>query len=144
MFRVQKNRLKQNLLTTKSKLVKLRLHENISFKAANVLFLKVFSDCLNMFGCFVGLFGSFVFLQVLWLTICTALVGYSTEGLFKQWLNRKVSIMCFGVLSSAISSLITYHNPENRPKNGICVANHTSPIDVLVLMCDNCYSLVCD
>lgn len=95
-----------------------------------------------MFVRFVGLFGSFMSLQVLWLTICTALVGYVTEGAFKQWLNRKVSIMCFGVLSSAISSLITYHNPENRPKNGICVANHTSPIDVLVLMCDNCYSLV--
>lgn len=50
--------------------------------------------------------------------------------------------MCFGVLSSALSSVITYHNVENRPKNGICVANHTSPIDVLILMCDNCYSLV--
>lgn len=51
--------------------------------------------------------------------------------------------MCFGILSSALSSVVTYHNPENMPKNGICVANHTSPIDVLMLMCDNCYSLVC-
>ena len=25
---------------------------------------------------------------------------------------------------------------------GICVANHTTPIDVLILMCDRCYSLV--
>lgn len=70
-------------------------------------------------------------------------MGYLADGQFKQWLNRYVSIMCFGVLSSAISSVVIYHNPENRPKNGICVANHTSPIDVLVLMCDNCYSLVC-
>lgn len=84
----------------------------------------------------------FGFLQVLWLTICTALVGYLPDGSVKQRINKKVSIMCFGILSNAISSLITYHNPENRPKNGICVANHTSPIDVLVLMCDNCYSLV--
>lgn len=52
--------------------------------------------------------------------------------------------MCFAVLSSALSSVINYHNPQNRPsEGGICVANHTSPIDVLVLMCDNCYSLVC-
>ncbi|CAK9824599.1 Glycerol-3-phosphate acyltransferase 3-like [Anthophora retusa] len=82
------------------------------------------------------------FSLVMWLTVCTAVVGYVPEGSFKRWLNYKVSIMCFGVLSSALSSVITYHNPENRPVRGICVANHTSPIDVLVLMCDNCYSLI--
>ncbi|XP_043247975.1 glycerol-3-phosphate acyltransferase 4 isoform X4 [Colletes gigas] len=82
------------------------------------------------------------FSLVMWLTVCTAVVGYVPEGSFKRWLNFKVSIMCFGVLSSALSSVITYHNPENRPVRGICVANHTSPIDVLVLMCDNCYSLI--
>lgn len=79
----------------------------------------------------------------MWLTVCTAVVGYVPEGSFKRWLNYKVSLMCFAVLSSALSSVITYNNPENRPVRGICVANHTSPIDVLVLMCDNCYSLVC-
>ncbi|XP_076241011.1 glycerol-3-phosphate acyltransferase 4 [Calliopsis andreniformis] len=88
---------------------------------------------LRILICFIG---------VMWLTICTAVVGYVPEGSFKRWLNYKVSIMCFGVLSSALSSVITYHNPENRPVRGICVANHTSPIDVLVLMCDNCYSLI--
>lgn len=31
---------------------------------------------------------------------------------------------------------------ENRVKNGICVANHTSPIDVFMLSCDNSYALV--
>ncbi|XP_048268460.1 glycerol-3-phosphate acyltransferase 3-like isoform X1 [Bombus terrestris] len=82
------------------------------------------------------------FSLVMWLTACTAVVGYVPEGSFKRWLNYKVSIMCFGVLSSALSSVITYHNPENRPVRGICVANHTSPIDVLILMCDNCYSLI--
>uniref|UniRef100_A0A1Y1LF29 Phospholipid/glycerol acyltransferase domain-containing protein n=2 Tax=Photinus pyralis TaxID=7054 RepID=A0A1Y1LF29_PHOPY len=88
---------------------------------------------LRVFICFFG---------VMWLTLCTGLVGYIPNTAFKQWLNRYVSIMCFGVLSGALSSVITYHNAENRPKNGICVANHTSPIDVLVLMCDNCYSLI--
>jgi hypothetical protein len=78
----------------------------------------------------------------MWLTICTGIVGYVREGKFKRWLNYHVSIMCFGVLSSALSAVITYHNPENRPKCGICVANHTSPIDVLVLACDNSYALV--
>ena len=32
---------------------------------------------------------------------------------------------------------------ENMAQGGgICVANHTTPIDVLILMCDRCYSLV--
>ncbi|XP_076759003.1 glycerol-3-phosphate acyltransferase 4 isoform X3 [Xylocopa sonorina] len=88
---------------------------------------------LRIFICFAG---------VMWLTVCTAVVGYVPEGSFKRWLNYKVCIMCFGLLSSAVSSVITYHNPENRPIRGICVANHTSPIDVLVLKCDNCYSLI--
>ncbi|XP_060523489.1 glycerol-3-phosphate acyltransferase 3-like isoform X2 [Cylas formicarius] len=79
---------------------------------------------------------------VCWLTICTALVGYIPNRETKQLVNRGVSIMCFGILSRAISSVVTYHNEENKPKNGICVANHTSPIDVLILMCDNCYSLI--
>ncbi|GLH04924.1 AGPAT6_1 protein [Gryllus bimaculatus] len=88
---------------------------------------------LRVLICFIG---------VMWLTFCTGIVGYVPEGQFKRWLNYRVNIMCFGILSSALSSVITYHNPENRPKNGICVANHTSPIDVLVLACDNCYALI--
>lgn len=87
----------------------------------------------RVFICFVG---------VMWLTLCTALVGCIPEGHTKRWMVKMVLIQCFGVLSSALSSVVNYHNIENRPLNGICVANHTSPIDVLMLMCDNCYSLI--
>ncbi|XP_043247972.1 glycerol-3-phosphate acyltransferase 3 isoform X2 [Colletes gigas] len=122
-----------NLLTRTN-----RQYEFISWKLTVIwMFGFVMRYCfllpLRIFICFIG---------VMWLTVCTAVVGYVPEGSFKRWLNFKVSIMCFGVLSSALSSVITYHNPENRPVRGICVANHTSPIDVLVLMCDNCYSLI--
>lgn len=56
---------------------------------------------------------------------------------------HKVLIQCFVFLSSALSAVINYHDVQYRPsRTGICVANHTSPIDVLVLMCDYCYSLV--
>lgn len=83
------------------------------------------------------------FFGVLWLTICTAIVGF---GLPQSDFKRKaVSITlnhCFSILSSALSPVVNYHNVENRPQRGICVANHTSPIDVLILMCDNTYSLI--
>ncbi|XP_055547561.1 glycerol-3-phosphate acyltransferase 3 isoform X2 [Wyeomyia smithii] len=87
----------------------------------------------RVFICFIG---------VIWLTLCTAAVGCLPDGSTKRWMVKLVLIQCFGVLSSALSSVVNYHNIENRPLNGICVANHTSPIDVLMLMCDNCYSLI--
>ncbi|XP_011153592.2 glycerol-3-phosphate acyltransferase 3 isoform X3 [Harpegnathos saltator] len=122
-----------NLLTRTN-----RYYEFISWKLTIIwMFGFVMRYCfllpLRVSICFIG---------VMWLTVCTAVVGYVPEGSFKRWLNYKVSIVCFTFLSSALSSVITYHNPENRPVRGICVANHTSPIDVLVLMCDNCYSLI--
>lgn len=78
----------------------------------------------------------------MWLWICTLIVGIVPEYLGKRWLNQNVSIMCFQVLAASLSSVITYHNRENLPKRGICVANHTSPVDVLMLACDNPYALV--
>lgn len=83
--------------------------------------------------CFVG---------VWYLTFCTAVVGFLPDGDTKRKMVRRVLIHCFEFLSSALSTVINYHNLENRPTHGICVANHTSPIDVLMLMCDNCYSLI--
>ncbi|XP_017839689.1 glycerol-3-phosphate acyltransferase 3 isoform X2 [Drosophila busckii] len=89
---------------------------------------------LRVLVCFVG---------VVWLTVCTAAVGLLKDGDSKRAIVNKVLGQCFGVLSSAISAVVTYHNEDNRPSSGgICVANHTSPIDVLVLMCDSTYSLI--
>ncbi|XP_068625773.1 glycerol-3-phosphate acyltransferase 4 isoform X1 [Battus philenor] len=80
---------------------------------------------------------------VWWLIVSTACVGTLPDGPFKQRVNYSMSIMSFNFLSRCISMVIAYHDGEvNRPRSGICVANHTSPIDVLVLMCDNCYSLI--
>ncbi|XP_045781684.1 glycerol-3-phosphate acyltransferase 3 isoform X3 [Maniola jurtina] len=82
------------------------------------------------------------FSLVWWLIVCTACVGTLPDGPFKQRVNNALSLMCFNFLSRCISAVITYHNSDYKPRNGICVANHTSPIDVLVLMCDSCYSLI--
>ncbi|KAF7491626.1 Glycerol-3-phosphate acyltransferase 4 [Sarcoptes scabiei] len=49
----------------------------------------------------------------------------------------------FRMLSRAFSMVITYHDSKNLAKSGgTCVANHTSPIDVIVLHCNNAYALV--
>ncbi|XP_050676536.1 glycerol-3-phosphate acyltransferase 3 isoform X2 [Leptidea sinapis] len=82
------------------------------------------------------------FIGVWWLIIFTAVVGTLPDGQLKQKINTAVSLMCFNFLSRSISAVITYHHEQYKPRSGICVANHTSPIDVLVLMCDSCYSLI--
>ena len=41
-------------------------------------------------------------------------------------------LMCMRMCMRAFSTIITFHGEENKPKNGISVANHTSPIDVMV------------
>ncbi len=72
-----------------------------------------------------------------------AFVGTFPDGEFKRWLHYQVYTVSFQILGGVLSAVITYHNPENKPsQSGICVANHTSPIDVLVLACDNAYALV--
>ncbi|CDW53258.1 Protein ACL-5, isoform b [Trichuris trichiura] len=62
---------------------------------------------------------------------------------FKRQLSRKVSLICYRLLLQACSGAVTFHNRENAAKpGGICVANHTSPIDALILASNNCYALV--
>jgi len=89
---------------------------------------------LNSFSC--PLF------QLLWMALGMAFVGGLRDGEFKRWLHYQVYTSSFQILGGVLSAVITYHNPQNRPKQGICVANHTSPIDVLVLACDNAYALI--
>ncbi|XP_066278090.1 glycerol-3-phosphate acyltransferase 4-like isoform X5 [Branchiostoma lanceolatum] len=62
---------------------------------------------------------------------------------YKRHVSKYVSLMCYRILARAFSAVVTYHNKENRAKGGgICVANHTSPIDVIILACDACYAMV--
>ncbi|CAG2109357.1 unnamed protein product [Medioppia subpectinata] len=78
-----------------------------------------------------------------WLVLCTGAVAVVPDGRLKRFLYHFVSVMCFRILSRGFSGLITFHNTENRAKpGGLCVANHTSPIDVVILHCDNAYALV--
>lgn len=84
----------------------------------------------------------FLFVGILWLTCSMALIGCLPEPIRSKcyW---HVSLLSFKFLSCAITATLEFHNQQYRAKKGdICVANHTSPIDVLVLACDNCYALV--
>lgn len=62
-------------------------------------------------------------------------------------------LICYRILSRSLSAVITFHDVENKATSGgsapvrlkfvgIAVANHTSPIDVMVLSTDNVYALI--
>lgn len=66
-----------------------------------------------------------------------------SESVIKRWIVKKAYTSSFRIMARCLSAVIRIHNKEYRPKNGsVCVANHTSPVDVLVLSTDNNYSLV--
>lgn len=84
----------------------------------------------------------FTFTGMIILQISTVIVGCFPEPI-RSKIYWHVSLMCFRMLSCGITATLKFHNREYRAKCGdICVANHTSPIDVVVLACDNCYALV--
>ncbi|TUI90457.1 Glycerol-3-phosphate acyltransferase 3-like [Bagarius yarrelli] len=78
-----------------------------------------------------------------WLVIGTTMVGFLPNCRLKDWLSELVHIMCYRICARGLSATIHYHNRENKPKKGgICVANHTSPIDVVILANDGGYAMV--
>ncbi|XP_055035361.2 glycerol-3-phosphate acyltransferase 3 [Misgurnus anguillicaudatus] len=78
-----------------------------------------------------------------WLVIGTTLVGSLPNSNVKNYLSDLVHITCYRICARGLSATIRYHNKENRPKKGgICVANHTSPIDIVILANDGCYAMV--
>uniref|UniRef100_A0A4W3IQJ1 Phospholipid/glycerol acyltransferase domain-containing protein n=1 Tax=Callorhinchus milii TaxID=7868 RepID=A0A4W3IQJ1_CALMI len=78
-----------------------------------------------------------------WLVTGTSLVGQLPNSGLKTWLSELVHLMCYRICARGLSATIHYHNKENRPKKGgICVANHTSPIDIVILANDGCYAMV--
>lgn len=78
-----------------------------------------------------------------WLVIGTSAVGLLPNWRIKSWFSEWVHVMCYRICARGLSATIRYHNRENKPKKGgICVANHTTPIDIVILCNDGCYAMV--
>lgn len=61
----------------------------------------------------------------------------------RRWSNDYAFKITFRLIMRSLSGFVRFHNLEHRPKNcGICVANHTSTIDIALLATDCSYSLV--
>lgn len=71
------------------------------------------------------------------------LIGTISNEKIRRYANDIMFKVSLRLLIRSLSSVVTFHNTEYRPKgNGFCVANHTTPIDVCILGSDHTYSLV--
>lgn len=85
----------------------------------------------------IGISGSLLLMLMMFV------ISMIPEHPIKRFIYYYTSIMCFRILSRAFSTVITFRDSHNMAKpGGICVANHTSPIDVVILHCNNAYGLV--
>uniref|UniRef100_A0A914DT83 Phospholipid/glycerol acyltransferase domain-containing protein n=1 Tax=Acrobeloides nanus TaxID=290746 RepID=A0A914DT83_9BILA len=73
----------------------------------------------------------------------TALIGLIPEGKVKRFLNQRCMLASFRILTRSVSAVVYFHDKQNKAQSGgICVANHTSPLDVMILSMDNVYAMV--
>jgi glycerol-3-phosphate O-acyltransferase 3/4 len=79
--------------------------------------------------------------QTVWIVVAMLVVGLFPAGPVKRSLYRHAYIITFRIMARSLSAIITVHNKQNMA-GGVCVANHTSPIDVVMLSTENCFSLV--
>lgn len=78
-----------------------------------------------------------------WLVVGLIIIGFLPESSLRSWLSELIHLTCYRICARALSATIRYHNKENRPqRGGICVANHTTPIDIVILANDGCYAMV--
>ncbi|XP_060553431.1 glycerol-3-phosphate acyltransferase 3-like [Ruditapes philippinarum] len=98
--------------------------------------------CLVRYGILLPFRFTLCTAGLLWLISSTFLIGYIPDGKQKRFLNRISSLMAHRILCRAMSAVVTFNYLEHRPRSGICVANHTSPLDVVILSSDNCYAMV--
>ncbi|KAJ1205569.1 hypothetical protein NDU88_000997 [Pleurodeles waltl] len=117
-------------------------NNNFQFISLRVTMIWVLGVIIR-YGILLPLRVSLATIGINFLIIGATLVGQLPNSSFKSWLSEKVHLICCRICARALSSAIQYHNRENKPKKGgICVANHTSPIDIIILANDGCYAMV--
>ncbi|XP_049326443.1 glycerol-3-phosphate acyltransferase 3-like [Astyanax mexicanus] len=119
-----------------------RTNNNFQYISMKLTVLWVIGVAVR-YGILLPLRVSLTAIGLSWLVISTTVVGFLPNCWLKNWLSELVHVMCYRICARGLSATIHYHNRQNKPKKGgICVANHTSPIDVVILANDGGYAMV--
>lgn len=79
---------------------------------------------------------------LIFLLMSSSVIGLVPNCFLKRWLNEKSMQLWMTIGANSFSAVIRTHDTQNKAKGGICVANHTSPIDVMILGTDNVYAMI--
>jgi len=79
---------------------------------------------------------------LIYLMTMTAFIGILPWIKFEIFCINAAKVS-FRIMARAVSADVTFHNNQYKAQNdGICVANHSTPWDAVMLSCDNTYALV--
>ena len=88
-------------------------------------------------------YNKFLSCQLCYLMTMTAFIGLIPWVKARNILYKYAAKVSFRIMARAVSADVTFHNRQHKAKNdGICVANHSTPWDAVMLSCDNTYALV--
>ncbi|XP_049788973.1 glycerol-3-phosphate acyltransferase 3-like isoform X3 [Schistocerca nitens] len=89
---------------------------------------------LRVMICFIG---------ICWMLSSTGVLSFVPKCWLKNWLVNHTYRIAFRILACSLTVILTSHNIQYRPRaGGVCVANHTSPIDVGILSTETTYALI--
>jgi glycerol-3-phosphate O-acyltransferase 3/4 len=85
--------------------------------------------------------------SLIWLFFIMAVFSilnfFAPDAPWKINAERYCTMVCSRLIAATFTAVINIHNPQNRAKCGsVVVANHTTPIDIVMLAVDNCFTLV--
>ncbi|XP_065224492.1 glycerol-3-phosphate acyltransferase 3 isoform X2 [Planococcus citri] len=82
------------------------------------------------------------FFGVSWALAWTFLLSVWPDSDLKRVVNELASLITFRIFALCISAVINTHNVQWKPrKGGVCVANHTTPADAVILSTETAFSL---
>uniref|UniRef100_A0A1I8A0C5 PlsC domain-containing protein n=1 Tax=Steinernema glaseri TaxID=37863 RepID=A0A1I8A0C5_9BILA len=124
-----------NMLTRNS----ITFYQFVNWKLTALWVLGFIVRYVCLFPLRICLFG----IGLLFLIFSTAIIGLVPEGELKRNMNKRCMLICHRILSRSLSAVVYFHDQRNKAsEGGICVANHTSPLDVTILSTDNVYALI--
>lgn len=83
------------------------------------------------------------FVGMFWMVMSMTFVSWIQDADFRLKAAYWANIVTYRIYTRALGLIVNYHNRENIPQNGsVCVANHTTVIDVVTLSNDRPYALI--
>ncbi|XP_063632133.1 glycerol-3-phosphate acyltransferase 3 isoform X2 [Cydia splendana] len=79
---------------------------------------------------------------IIFMLTMTSIASTLPPGRIQRILGMMSYMISIRIMIRSLSVVIDYHDKQNMPKGGICVANHTTIIDVAVLSCNQCFSMI--